>query len=62
MLNELPDYKAKCSEIEMNMKVLGVVVRFTPKAHCEIAGHGIKNVWGVTKREFHSENLMLNVQ
>jgi len=46
ILQELPDFVNEKSELETNMAKLGILIIFTLKAHCKIAGRGVENIWG----------------
>ena len=52
ILVKLDDFKNEKCEVETTLNELGVEVRFTPKAHCELAGRGIEYIWGVSKKYF----------
>jgi hypothetical protein len=45
-----PDFAVEKSDLEHLADELGCVVRFTAKYHCEIAGEGIENGWGFSKK------------
>ncbi len=45
-----PDFAVEKSDLEHLADELGCVVRFTAKYHCEIAGEGVENGWGFSKK------------
>lgn len=59
IISKLEDFMGEKCEVEMTMDKLDVFIRFTPKAHCEIAGKGIEYIWGISKIDFRQLNAKL---
>jgi hypothetical protein len=45
-----PDFAVEKSDLEHLVDELGCIVNFTAKYHCEIAGEGVENGWGFSKK------------
>jgi hypothetical protein len=45
-----PDFAVEKSDLEHLADELGCIVNFTAKYHCEIAGEGVENGWGFSKK------------
>jgi len=52
IISEWPDLLSETNELEELGAKLGVIIVFTPKAHCEHAGRGIEYCWGFAKLAF----------
>jgi len=44
IIKNLKDFKNEKCEVKHTISKLDVLVRFTPKAHCELAGRGIEYI------------------
>ena len=58
ILKRCDDFRNEKTQLMYILDLLNVVLRLTPKYHPEIAGHGIKYVWGSSKLRFESNSIM----
>jgi hypothetical protein len=56
LVSQLPDFKGEKSRLQHMATKMGCSVRYTPKAHPELAGRGIEYHWGCSKLVFQRLN------
>ena len=52
ILADCEDFKNENTHLQVMADALGVIVDFTPKYHCELAGEGIEYTWGFSKNRY----------
>lgn len=56
LMSQLPDFKEEKTRLQHMAVKIGCSVRYTPKAHPELAGRGIEYHWGYSKLYFQRIN------